>query len=170
MGPGQNPTAHPCPLRWRGCVLLTSTPTHKNESKKTQHKNNIFVFFNFFICFFLFHFCLLSFFHFFIFSTFCRFYVFSFSVFFFLICFVFLLFFSFFLNFFSFFLFFLLFIFSLSDHVGRTRLAKSCGSRDDSLSWNLSRVKQGGAIRADDMDHKTERAGRAVCHTFPSAR
>ena len=24
--------------------------------------------------------------------------------------------------------------------------------RDDSLSWNLSRVKQGGAIRADDMD------------------
>ena len=25
-------------------------------------------------------------------------------------------------------------------------------SRDDSLSWNLSRVKQGGAIRADDMD------------------
>ena len=24
--------------------------------------------------------------------------------------------------------------------------------------WNLSRVKQGGAIRADDMDHKTERA------------
>ena len=38
------------------------------------------------------------------------------------------------------------------DHVGRTRLAKSCESRDDSLSWNLSRVKQGGAIRADDMD------------------
>ena len=31
-------------------------------------------------------------------------------------------------------------------------LAKSCASRDDSLSWNLSRVKQGGAIRADDMD------------------
>ena len=25
--------------------------------------------------------------------------------------------------------------------VGRTRLAKSCGSRDGSLSWNLSRVK-----------------------------
>ena len=37
------------------------------------------------------------------------------------------------------------------DHVGRTRLAKSCGSCDDSLSWNLSRVKQGGAIRANDM-------------------
>ena len=38
------------------------------------------------------------------------------------------------------------------DHVGRTRLAKSCESRDDSLSWNLRCVKQGGAIRADNMD------------------
>ena len=38
------------------------------------------------------------------------------------------------------------------EYVGRTRLAKSCESRDDSLSWNLSRVKQGGATRADDMD------------------
>ena len=38
------------------------------------------------------------------------------------------------------------------DHVGRTRLAESCESRDDSPSWTLSRVKQGGAIRADDMD------------------
>ena len=38
---------------------------------------------------------------------------------------------------------------SQADHVGRTRLAKLCGSRDDSLSWNLSRVKQDGAIRAD---------------------
>ena len=44
---------------------------------------------------------------------------------------------------------------SQTDHVGRTRLAKFCGSRDDSLSWNLSRVKRDGAIRADDMDHKT---------------
>ena len=44
---------------------------------------------------------------------------------------------------------------SQTDHVGRTRLAKFCGSRDDSLSWNLSRVKQDGAVRADDMDHKT---------------
>ena len=44
---------------------------------------------------------------------------------------------------------------SQTDHVGRTRLAKLCGSRDDSLSWNLSRVRQDGAIRADDMDHKT---------------
>ena len=38
------------------------------------------------------------------------------------------------------------------DHAGRTRVAKSCESRDDSLRWNLSRVKQGGAIRSDDMD------------------
>ena len=44
---------------------------------------------------------------------------------------------------------------SQTDHVGRNRLAKFCGSRDDSLSWNLSRVKQDGAIRADDIDHKT---------------
>ena len=29
--------------------------------------------------------------------------------------------------------------------------------RDDSLSWNLSRVKQGGAIQSDDMDHMDER-------------
>ena len=36
---------------------------------------------------------------------------------------------------------------ALKDHASRTRLAKSCGSRDDSLSWNLSRVFQGGAIR-----------------------
>ena len=43
---------------------------------------------------------------------------------------------------------------SQTDHVGRTRLAKFCGSRHDSLSWNLSRVTQDGAIRADDMDHK----------------
>ena len=46
----------------------------------------------------------------------------------------------------------------------------SCGSHDDSLSWNLSRVKQGGAFRADDMDHEAERAGRAVCHILASAR
>ena len=42
------------------------------------------------------------------------------------------------------------------DHVGRTCLAMSCGSRDDSLSWNLSRVKQGSAIRADDIDDRVE--------------
>ena len=42
------------------------------------------------------------------------------------------------------------------DHVCRTCLAKSCGSRDDSLSWNLSRVKQGGAIRTKTWVHRTE--------------
>ena len=46
---------------------------------------------------------------------------------------------------------------ALMDHVSRTRLAKSCESRDDSLSWNLSRVKQGGAIRSDDMDPQERR-------------
>ena len=44
----------------------------------------------------------------------------------------------------------------LIDHVCRTRLAMSCGSRDDSLSWKMSRVKQGSAFRADDMDHRVE--------------
>ena len=47
---------------------------------------------------------------------------------------------------------------SQTDHVGRTRLAKFCGSRDDSLSWNLRRVIQDDAIRADEMDHKTRQA------------
>ena len=35
------PTVHPCPLRCGGCGLLTGTPTHNNESKKTQHDNNM---------------------------------------------------------------------------------------------------------------------------------
>ena len=46
------------------------------------------------------------------------------------------------------------------DRVCRTRLAKSCGSRDDSLSWNLSRVKQGGAIRVTTWIRGSE--GRAL--------
>ena len=33
---------------------------------------------------------------------------------------------------------------ALIDHVSRTRLAKSCETRDDSLSWNLSRVNEAG--------------------------
>ena len=52
------------------------------------------------------------------------------------------------------------------DRVCRTRLAKSCGSRDDSLSWNLSRVKQCGAIRVTTWIHGSEgvrwRGGRRV--------
>ena len=35
------------------------------------------------------------------------------------------------------------------DRVDRSRLVESGGSRDASLSWNLSRVKQGDAIRVD---------------------
>ena len=49
---------------------------------------------------------------------------------------------------------------ALLDHVGRTRLAESCGSRDDSLFWNLSRVKRGGAIRVTTWIHGSE--GRAL--------
>ena len=55
---------------------------------------------------------------------------------------------------------------ALKDHASRTRLAKSCGSRDDSLSWNLSRVKRGGAIRVTTWIHGSEgvrwRGGRRV--------
>ena len=32
------------------------------------------------------------------------------------------------------------------DHVVRTRLVESCGARDDSFSWNLSRAKQDDTI------------------------
>ena len=45
---------------------------------------------------------------------------------------------------------------ALVEHVGGTRLAMSCRTRDDTLSWNLSRVKQGSAIRAEDIDHRVE--------------
>ena len=37
------------------------------------------------------------------------------------------------------------------DRVDRTRLVESCGSRDDSLIWNPSRVKQDETIRVDGM-------------------
>ena len=40
-GSRSKPTVHPCPLRWGGCGLLTSTPTHNNEPKKTQHGDNM---------------------------------------------------------------------------------------------------------------------------------
>ena len=53
-GSRSKPTVHPCPLRWRGCGLLISTPTHNNEPKKTQHDNNITVFFGLFLAFFFF--------------------------------------------------------------------------------------------------------------------
>ena len=38
------------------------------------------------------------------------------------------------------------------DHVDRARLAEHCGSRDDSLRWDLSQGKQCEAIQVDDMD------------------
>ena len=41
FGSRSKPTVHPCPLRWRGCGLLTNSPAHNNESKKTQHENNM---------------------------------------------------------------------------------------------------------------------------------
>ena len=37
------------------------------------------------------------------------------------------------------------------DHVDLARLAVHCGSRNGSLSWNLSRVKQDETVRVDDM-------------------
>ena len=40
-GSRSKPTVHPCPLRWGGCGLLTNSRTHNNESKKTQHDNNM---------------------------------------------------------------------------------------------------------------------------------
>ena len=46
------------------------------------------------------------------------------------------------------------------DRVDRSRLVDSGGSHDDSLSWNLSRVKQGDAIRVDST---CSRRRRQVC-------
>ena len=45
------------------------------------------------------------------------------------------------------------------DHAVPTCLAESCGSRDDNLSWNLSRVKQGDAIQV--RQHGSTGSGRA---------
>ena len=42
----------------------------------------------------------------------------------------------------------------LRELVSRTRLAETCGARDESPSPNLGRVKQGEAIRADVMKPK----------------
>ena len=46
------------------------------------------------------------------------------------------------------------------DRVDRACLVESGGARDDSLSWNLSRVKQGDAIRVDST---RSRCRRQVC-------
>ena len=39
----------------------------------------------------------------------------------------------------------------MREHDSRTRLAETCGARDESPSSNLGRAKQGEAIRADVM-------------------
>ena len=44
----------------------------------------------------------------------------------------------------------------LSDCVDRARLVRSGGARDDSLSWNLGRAKQGDTFRVDGMSHGVE--------------
>ena len=46
------------------------------------------------------------------------------------------------------------------DRVSRSRLVESGGARDNSLSWNLSRAKQGDAIRVDST---CSRCRRQVC-------
>ena len=44
----------------------------------------------------------------------------------------------------------------LRKHDGRTRLAETCGARDESPSSNLGRVKQGEAIQADVMKPRVD--------------
>ena len=44
------------------------------------------------------------------------------------------------------------------DRVDRARLVESGGARDDSPSWNLGRVKQGGTIRVDGASPRGSRA------------
>ena len=46
------------------------------------------------------------------------------------------------------------------DRVGRARLVESCGSRDDSPSWNLGRVQQDDTIRVDGMGPQGRRQAR----------
>ena len=44
----------------------------------------------------------------------------------------------------------------LRKHDSRTRLAETCGARDESPSSILGRVKQGEAIRADVMKPRVD--------------
>ena len=44
----------------------------------------------------------------------------------------------------------------LREHDSRTRLAETCGARDESPSSNLGRVKKGEASRADVMRPKVD--------------
>ena len=50
----------------------------------------------------------------------------------------------------------------LREFDNRTRLAETCGARDDSPSSNLGRVKQGEAIRADVMKPRVSGRWRDV--------
>ena len=47
----------------------------------------------------------------------------------------------------------------LMEHDCRTRLAETCGTRDDSPTSNLGRGKQGDAIRADIMSPQADDRG-----------
>ena len=47
----------------------------------------------------------------------------------------------------------------LMEHDCRTRLAETCGTRDESPSSNLGRGKQGEAIRADVMKPQVDDRG-----------
>ena len=48
----------------------------------------------------------------------------------------------------------------LVEHDGRTRLAETCGTRDESSSSNFDRGKQGEAIRASVMKPQVRRGPR----------
>ena len=55
------------------------------------------------------------------------------------------------------------------EHDNRTRLADTCGARDECPSSNLGRVKQGEAIRADVMKPRVD--GRWLdVHDFQTPR
>ena len=47
----------------------------------------------------------------------------------------------------------------LMGHESRTRLAETCGARDESPSSDLGRVKQVQAIRADCMNSQVDGRG-----------
>ena len=56
------------------------------------------------------------------------------------------------------------------EHDSRTRLAETCGARDESPSSNLGRVKQGEAIRADVYEAKSRRENGFDVHDLQTTR
>ena len=56
----------------------------------------------------------------------------------------------------------------LSDSVDRARLVRSGGARDDSLSWNLGRAKQGDTFRVDGMSPRGR--GQEECFRVQQAQ